>query len=199
MLGPLPKQITVLHHYLLEWGLAAVHSNIRLLASCKNLPFGTQKSPVLAVCSYICVYKAIVWIDHGHKNCRKKIICSSSSLNRSQGISKLACFPSTDPIQFGKWVVFLNSSLIARHDSFVGNGSCSSTSWSHNALQTLLTQFPVVCFARPVAVVQVHKFITTCDVPGRKSNLNNIIKECTNNVLVECSILRMKCFIPLFI
>jgi hypothetical protein len=28
----------------LNCGLAAVHSNVRLLASCKNLSFGTQKN-----------------------------------------------------------------------------------------------------------------------------------------------------------
>jgi len=39
-------------------------------------------------------------------------------------------------------------------------------------------------------------FFTTCEVP--ENNLNNVIKECINNVLAECSILSMKCFTPLF-
>ena len=70
----------------LNCGLAAVHSNVHLLASCKNLSFGTQKnhSPCRMLL-HLYIYKAIVWIDHGHKNYRKK-----HSLYGSQGISRLA-------------------------------------------------------------------------------------------------------------
>jgi len=136
----------------------------------KICPLEHRRVTVLAVCSYVSLYKAIVWIDHGHKNYRKKNMfvvqvrwaaprvfqkSHTFPVHWSNTIRKMSCIRES----------FTNSSprLLCREKKL----------FFYQLVPQCIADSPDAvrcCFiAQPVAVVQVHRCIATCEKITYKS------------------------------